>query len=697
VTRLRSLIALLVLVVFCAAGNLLRGAGWTQASGFVWFPFSESRPVLVDANVHSYGRLDVSAPAWRPLRVTLRARATAAAAAATMMDVALDGEEQPPQALSTDWRELTLTASRPVRAADTLSLYVSAAGAALEIADVTLTPVPAVWPFVRYAATGGLFGLLLWAALVVNGLPGRLAEAGRAQDDTESHPAPIGEPARRDAEGEIGAKRSHARQGRQGSTTAAATASERGATADPRGATADRVVTRGSDWRAALLAGVAIFSLLGVWALIRPPIQTPDEPHHFVRTTSILLRPWVTGADHVAMDFRFINPISWEMYPLARIVFQPRERLSRADVEQVKAVGWHALDATGNRKPLFAAIASYPPLYYASLFAISQPIVSAAGLTPYQAFYFYRLASVFLTTLAWVAVYLLLRRTPDLSPWAGLIVATIVLIPTASFMSSGVNPDALSLPLITLAIVACWRTLSSGAQPSLTFAAALAAMWTKPSGTQVAGALIVGGVWCAVRGRVTRRHAWAAGRAVLLAALVAYATFYAWSPTYFYPVPGQEHTGLVEYVTHAIEEIPSVWVSFWGILGWLEYQLPDFWYDVLYLLVLLCAAWRWTEMRRGAERAAALTTFLAVYVAAFLASTLAGGFINLSVAGYMLQGRYFLPVAIGLAPLVMQETRWKRFALPAFVLLINLLLMRETVWRYYGGDWSLLWLSLPFV
>jgi hypothetical protein len=641
------LLSLLLLIVFCAAGNLLRGAGWTQAAGFVWLPFSQPHPVLAGASVPNYARLDVAAPAWRPLRVTLKARGAA------RLDVALDGEEQPPQTLSADWRALTLIASRPALTPDTLSLHVSATGGApADLADVTLTPVPAVWPFARYGLTGGLFGLLVWTVLVFSRLPARLGGTD-GMDGTAS---------------------------------------------------VTKIAKTGKvEWGRALVAGGAIFTLLGVWALIRPPIQTPDEPQHFVRATSILLGPWVTGADHVAMDFRFINPISWDMPPLARIIFQPQAHLPRADVERVKAVDWHALDATGNRQPLYAAIASYPPLYYGSLFIVSQPIVSAAGLTPYQAFYLYRLASVFLTTLAWVAVYLLLRRTPDTAPWAGVIVAVIVLIPTASFISSGVNADALSLPLITLAIVSCWRTLSSGVQPGLTFAALLVAMLTKPSGTQVAGALIVGAVWCAVRGQVTRRHAWSAGRAVLLAALTAYAAFYAWSPTHFFPVPGHERTGLVEYVTHVIREIPLVWVSFWGILGWLEYQLPEFWYDVLYLVVLLCASWRWTEMRRVAAsaaaggHAAALTTFLAVYVAAFLGSTLVGGFINLSVAGYMLQGRYFLPVAIGLAPLVMQDTRWRRFALPAFVLLLNLLLMRETVGRYYGGDWSLLWLSLPFV
>jgi hypothetical protein len=43
-----------------------------------------------------------------------------------------------------------------------------------------------------------------------------------------------------------------------------------------------------------VIIGIATvpFIYLSCWALLRPPFQTPDEPQHHLRTTSILLHPW---------------------------------------------------------------------------------------------------------------------------------------------------------------------------------------------------------------------------------------------------------------------------------------------------------------------------------------------------------------------------------------------------------------------
>jgi hypothetical protein len=685
-------IALVALVLLGVTGNLLRVTCWTQADGFIRGPFGHSPAALPPTAITRYTRIEQAAPAWRPLRVEIQARARPADGSVAppivrgttpgsggipgidaipgfgMIEITLDGEDQPPQVVSANWRPAFFLATRPAAAPGVLTVAVSVppasqAGRITEVAAISLTPVLAIGPLLRHAATGALFGLMLWSLMVWRPAPTRqaapreMASIERVRREEGIAPARIA-PERNDA---------------------------------------DRSWRR--DAAAAVRVGAAIFALFAVWALIRPPNQTPDEPHHFIRVTSILEGPWVAGADRVAFDPRFLNPLTWAMPTLARVAFNVNERVSRADIHDLEAMQWSRVrEVVAPGGSLYAAIVSYPPLYYASLFAIAQPIVSLSGASPYQAYYLYRLGTALLTMVAWVAVYVLLRRTRETAASAGAMIALLVLNPMLAYMSSGVNADALSVPLIALATIAAWRTLATGAQPWLTCATAVAALLTKPSGAQMAAAVIVASAWCAWRGLATWRHAWLTGRAVAIAGLVSYGLFYAWSPTHFYPEPGYDNIGLGQYLAHVLGAIPDVWISFWGYLGWLEYRLPAPWYAALFAIVILCGWWRW----RAAADASAIASrrllpeYLIVYVSVFLASMVVGGFLNLRVAGYMLQGRYFLPVAIGLAPLVMQDTRWQRWTLPAAVALLNVALMWETVWRYYGGDWSLLWLSFPF-
>ena len=57
------------------------------------------------------------------------------------------------------------------------------------------------------------------------------------------------------------------------------------------------------------LAG-ALFVLFCGWALIRPPFQTPDEPQHHLRMTSILLHPWFAEPNRFELDTRYVSPLA---------------------------------------------------------------------------------------------------------------------------------------------------------------------------------------------------------------------------------------------------------------------------------------------------------------------------------------------------------------------------------------------------
>ena len=77
-------------------------------------------------------------------------------------------------------------------------------------------------------------------------------------------------------------------------------------------------------------------------------------------------------------------------------------------------------------------------------------------------------------------------------------------------------------------------------------------------------------------------------------------------------------------------------------------------------------------------------------------STFAAELHYLRQAGYTFQGRYLLPAALGLGAVLLHEVRAARIALLAGVLALNLVLVRETVHRYYVDGWRGAVHALPF-
>lgn len=733
------LLLLALLLVSGAAGNLLRVLTWTQASGFIAAPFGSTSLVAARPAaqiVERYAKIDLPAPAWRPIRVDFQARAARAAvsdpasdpargaesAAAggsgrgqvvgggasvaagavagaseeaeaaggeTMLEATVDNADLPAQTIGAAWQAVSLRAVRAPVADGLVTLRLSTmragtreSGGRVELADMRVTPLFAVAPLLRHGGVGALFGLVVWALLVWRGPTQAGAASGISAEAMPSTAGGIGVG--------VGDGAGDGVVDRVGVGLPVRVGVGDSASAEARPLPARRPVSA----REALAAGLAIFALLTTWALIRPPLQSPDEPHQFLRVTSILGGPWIGGASTLTIDPRFFNPLTWGAPRLAAITFDAQRPLTHEDLVALKATPWPATSPSAPATTIYVAITSYPPLYYWGVFALGQPIASMARLTPYQAFYLFRLASVLLVTLAWTAVYLLLRRTPDTSRYAEPILALLLLNPMLAFMSSAVTADALSFPLLTLTVVACWRTLTTGAGLWTMVAGALLALATKPSGGQMVGAVTMAMAWGVWRGWTPASRAWVLLRALWLSAAIAYAGFYAWSPTQFTFEPGHATITLIAYATHVARSVPDVWISFWGHLGWLEYRLAWPWYAALLGLVCVCAWLRARQLRRAASP---FDEFLLVYALAFIGSTIVGGFLNLAVAGYMLQGRYFLPVAIALGPLVMLARRWQRWLLPAGIGLVHVLLLWATIARYFQGDLGLLWASMPFV
>jgi hypothetical protein len=442
-------------------------------------------------------------------------------------------------------------------------------------------------------------------------------------------------------------------------------------------------------WFAAVTASVWI--LLSSWALIIPPYQVADEVQHAIRTTSVTLQPWVAGGDHFLVDQQRTNPIARSPGgELGRLFFRGDRYLTAADVATLKGRAWGEQPLVSGTVREQWAGASYPTLYHLAVFALAQPLTAVLHLTPYQSTYVYRLASVFLAGLLWGLAFR--AMSGEMGRDAAVRVLVLLLaIPTLAFTSAGLNPDAVVFPLATLAILASLRLLRTGTGVIAAAGWLLATAWTKPSGlvlTVAIGAAAIG-VWL-VGGAERRRIQLLVG-AVAFSLLVSWLGFYAWSPPKFLG-GGPVQSSTLGWLEMVVRRIPIFWKMFWGWLGWLDYTLPALWYALLVPLVAANAAFAVGGLVRRR-----LELFMPLVLGAFIAMVVVGEWVYLARTGYNIQGRHFLPAAIGLSPLVRHERRSVAFALLAFLVLMQAAFIRETVIRYYGGDLATLLAALPFV
>jgi hypothetical protein len=444
-----------------------------------------------------------------------------------------------------------------------------------------------------------------------------------------------------------------------------------------------------------------------MWALLRPPYQTPDEVQHHLRTTSVLRHPWVAGAGEWTLDPRFTNPLAlWTPPSLDKLFFDTSERLTLAEIAALERIPWPAADGRPAPETFQRAIASYPTLYYWPVFLLGESVTRTLHLTPYQSSYAYRVVSAALAAILWGAVYVVMRRVlspaplPSPSPphdspkdasLAAILTGFLVLNPMVPFMSSGINPDAVNFPLATLSILLVWQVMSTGKGAILACLALVATALTKPSGLQMMPAFAAAAAALWALGHISFERLRLAAAAIAGAGAIAWCGFYAWSAPRF--VGGPPITARwTTYLTMRWLELPWTWQTYWGTLGWLEYTAPVFWYHALAALTvisLICVLLRPRMPRLFAG-------YAAMFLVVFLAVTLAGEFFYLPTAGYFLQGRHLLPAALGLAGLMWHRVRPIRFAFLALLIVMNVILVHLTVMRYYTRGWSAVIPSLPF-
>ena len=412
----------------------------------------------------------------------------------------------------------------------------------------------------------------------------------------------------------------------------------------------------------------------------------------------MLRHPWVAGPGEWTIDPRFTNPFAlWTPPSIDKLFFDTSERLTLAEIAALKHTPWPGPDGRAAPETFQKAIASYPTLYYWPVFLLGEGLTRVLHLSPYQSTYAYRIVSAALAAILWGVVYLVMRRVLPSSSSSGaeslaaMIVAFLVLNPMVPFMSSGINPDAVNVPLATLSILLVWQLISTGTGATLACAALVATALTKPSGLQMIPAFAAAGAALWLLGYISFERLRLAAAAIGAAAAIAWCGFYAWSPPRFVggpPVVDRWTT----YLATRWHELPWTWQTYWGTLGWLEYTAPVIWYFLIAALCvvsLLCVVLRQSTPRLFAG-------YAALFLAAFLAVTLAGELFYLPTAGYFLQGRHLLPASLGLAGLMWHRVRPVKLVFLAVLIAMNVLLLHQTVIRYYTRGWTAMVAALPF-
>jgi hypothetical protein len=173
-------------------------------------------------------------------------------------------------------------------------------------------------------------------------------------------------------------------------------------------------------------------------------------------------------------------------------------------------------------------------------------------------------------------------------------------------------------------------------------------------------------------------------RRLVVVAVAAQAIFYAWSPPRLVTDTAHATDSLPAFAATIVDRAPSWWVEFWGRLGWLEYAAPVGWYWILFaacLALLAIACWRPRPEAR-------LGWFLLAAGLGYAGLLVASEYLHLATAPLFIQGRYLLPAAICLVPIVRHRPRALAWTLPVLLLGLNVALAQATIERYFTSGWA---------
>lgn len=467
------------------------------------------------------------------------------------------------------------------------------------------------------------------------------------------------------------------------SATAGAKAPAAAATDEQAGPATRAGTARG---RQAFWGGWAVLLLLAsVWALANPLMASPDEPAHTVKAASVvrgqLLGPVVEGGNQVDVPY-FYQLVT--AYPTC-YMFDPTET-GECDPAATQAIDAPAQSVTPAGR--------YNPLYYA---IVGLPTLAPPGD---GVLYAMRLVSAALCTFLLACGLRALAETPR--PAWGAMGAAAALTPMTVFLTSTVNPAAVEIA----AAFALWcqlLTLLRHPDPVLT---ARRMAWVAVSATFLMNArglsllytaVIVAVVllvspWRSFLDVVRTRATWPSFAVVVVAGLAAAGWVVG---TNSLGSGGEERFPDLSFLGAAKVSVLSTndyVLNMVGQFGWMDTHLEP-WVHMAFaagagvVVLLALAAGSWRE-RVALVLLAGLTFALPVLIHSSQARYL----------GIIWQGRYILPVAVGL-PLLAAAILVRRLTvLPrdlavalatvvaAIVAVVQGLAFFENLHRYVNGE-----------
>lgn len=370
-----------------------------------------------------------------------------------------------------------------------------------------------------------------------------------------------------------------------------------------------------------LIVGAAFVKGLFLLFFI-PPFQTPDEYGHYDYALYLAhsdLQTWLKGdtvrPERLVFDAYTTN----ETYFLAEAsgtdrhlkeAAIPKPRPTFAEMwrraAQPRAIDDpHALAS----KPVVNALFNYPPLYYLGI-AWLHRVEEWVGLNPLAAFYSARLVSLICFTLALVLSVRILDRCGLAWETKSAVLLLMAFQPQLSLQSISVQPDNVSLLLVTWALLALCdfaRGFSRSALTSLAVAAGLTLLVKTHFALPL---LAAAGVAVVARAAVDARR-----RSALLGALGVTCVIVVAIGGWWYArslLLYDNALGLVQRVNApgastplnnlrtAVALLPFTFDSYWGRWGWLDYGYPTAWRPWLLALSMVPACFYlvWATLAR---------------------------------------------------------------------------------------------------
>ncbi|MCC6932652.1 MAG: DUF2142 domain-containing protein [Deltaproteobacteria bacterium] len=448
------------------------------------------------------------------------------------------------------------------------------------------------------------------------------------------------------------------------------------------------------------LVFIGTFLLLSLWAFIKPPFQAPDEFVHHVKTASTGV---AASSNQMCVPVRQadLNPLV-DISFLHAIPFHAENSLLPLQLRILKSLSWPSENSESTLPIITSWLTSaysYPYPFYLTLNYLSAKARAATVLTPYQAHYVDRLIVSLLSALAWTLFYALLRSTA-LTYYRLPIYIFLIFNPVLLFVSSSINPDALFIPLANCVLLLSYKTILNYRYALFLALGLVASLLLKSPAFLLLPIVISCPAILALIDKKDRRqclHSFCASvLGCLLAAITSYLLFYRDNVIAIAaPTPGRNED-LATYLLSLWERKLVFFSGYWSLLGWTDYSMP-YWLTCSMLVVLVITTIAFLRTHAHREGSIYIVFFLAFFAHVSLLIGLEYHF--LAQKGYIIQGRYFLPLGLCLSLIMVlgPEYRfWRRLSL-GLIVFLSAFMFNATVIRYHEGSYRRAYRTLPFV